>query len=358
MVRVGIIGCGFIAHKHVQTIASMEEFSLVAVSDMHEEKMQEIVRVYEEKTGDKSPIDQVVNYENMLKDPLIDIIIVAVLSSLHAKVAKQAINHGKHVIVEKPLSLSLTEAKQLVAHASEKNVHVLVCHQLRYSPLMQKIKELIEEGYFGELYVGAITLRLNRNVNYYASADWKGSWEHDGGMLINQGIHLIDLLVWFMGNLESVYGDLQTKETYKETEDIALGICTFENDAKGIIEANTITQPETVGYYLSIFGEKGSLSIGGKRFNEIEHCYIEGQPTIEAEVHELSKITDERMRMYENFYQALQGNEDLLMCAEEGIYALEAIFALYASHQKEERVYLPLQDFSTKQMVPKNKSNE
>lgn len=356
MVRIGIIGCGFIARKHVQTISSMNQFSLVAVSDMHEERMNEIIHVYEEKTGVQSQIDQMVDYENLLKDPQIDVVVIAVLSGLHAKIAKQAIKHGKHVIIEKPLSLSLVEAKQLIARARERNRHVLVCHQLRYRPLMQKIKHLIDAGYFGELYTGAVTLRLNRNSDYYASADWKGSWKHDGGMLINQGIHYIDLLLWFMGDLESVYGELQTKKMYKETEDIALGIFTFENDAKGIIEANTITQPETVGYYLSVFGDKGSLSIGGRGFNEIEHCYIEDDPTIEAELHKLSKTTDERERMYKNLYQALQGNEELLLCAEEGIHALEAIFALYTSHQKGERVNLPLQDFSTKQMI--NKQNE
>src|SRR5690625_491630 len=134
---------------------------------------------------------------------------------------------------------------------------------------MQPVKELIDCGYFWELYFGVISLRLNRTLAYYENSSWKGTWEKDGGMLVNQGIHLIDLLVWFMGDIDSVYGEIATKINRKETEDIAAGIISFQNDAKGMIEANTVTQPENIGYYLSIFGEKGSLCIGGKHFNEI-----------------------------------------------------------------------------------------
>lgn len=358
MVRVGIIGCGFIARKHVKTIASLDHFTLVSVSDMYEDKMKEVVQFYEKETGEAASIAMVRHYETMLRDEIIDVIIIAVSSGLHAQIAKQVIRSGKHVIIEKPIALSLQDAKEIISLAREMNTLVLVCHQLRYLPLMQKVKQLIEEGYFGELYAATATLRLNRQADYYTSADWKGTWESDGGMLINQGIHYVDLLVWLMGDVRSVYGDIQTKEPYKETEDIALGILTFENKAKGLIEANIITKPETIGYHLSVFGQKGSICIGGKGFNEIDHCFVEGYPTLEAELREIQVDHDERVPMYENFYYALTGEEELLMCAEESIAALEAIFALYTSDQKGERIDLPLDGFTTAQMARGNKLDE
>jgi|SRR5690625_3202970 len=348
--RVGLIGCGFIAQKHVKTVAQFNELELIAVSDINQKKMGNISSLYEETMGGNPSITFYQNYEQLLQDSRIDVVIIATISHLHAKMAKEAIRNEKHVIVEKPFSLSLQDADDIFQLSQKGNKKVLVCHQLRYRPLLQRVKELVDQEYFGELFFGVISLRLNRTLDYYEKSSWKGTWEKDGGMLVNQGIHLIDLLVWIMGDVDSVYGELATKIKNKETEDIAAGIITFQNEAKGIIEANTVTQPKNLGYYLSIFGEKGSLCIGGKNFNEIDHCYVEGYPTLQAELSTLQVDVTEHMRMYEDFMESITWNKNHLMNAEEGLKALEVIFALYESTIKHQPVQLPLDDFSTIKM--------
>lgn len=350
MIRIGLIGCGYIAKKHVQTISRFNHMSLIAVSDLYQYKMKEITNDYHQHKQENTPISFYRNHEYLLADPRVDVVIISTVSSLHAEMTKKALQNNKHVIVEKPLALSLHEANQIINLAQKVQKKVLVCHQLRYRPLIKKIRQLIQQGYFGELYFGAITLMLNRSTDYYDSDDWKGTWKKDGGMLINQGIHLVDLLLWMMGDIQSVYGEISTKLANKETEDIALGIINFKNGAKGLVDANTITTPENLGYYLSVFGEKGSVRIGGKTFNKLEHCYIEDSPDIVKELELISNRFDEHYLMYENFYHSIVGKENIVMTAEESRKALEGIFSLYESSIKNKPIYLPLQEFSTEKM--------
>src|SRR5690606_38256399 len=287
------------------------------------------------------------NYEQLIKDPTIDVVIIATISSLHAVMAKEALKYGKHTIIEKPLALSLNDADEIIQLSKTKNKQVLVCHQLRYRPLLEKIKDLLNKNYFGKLYFSAISLRLNRSFDYYNSSTWKGTWEKDGGMLLNQGIHLVDLLIWFMGAAHSVYGEIDTKIQNKETEDIATGIITFKNQAKGIIEANTISIPENLGYSLSIFGEKGNICIGGKEFNKIDHCYIENYPNIKEDLLKVEHESNEHERMYRAFIKSITKSKSHLMNAEEGRKALELIFALYQSDRNGKVVSLPVRNFTT-----------
>jgi len=351
MIRAGLIGCGYIAKKHVNTLAKFSEIELIAVSDIKWEKMDEIAVFYDALKGGSTSITFFDHYEDMLIDPRIDIVIISVISSLHAEIARKAIQQNKHVVIEKPFSLSLQDADEIIQLSQKYKKKVLVCHQLRYRPLFQRVKELMEQNYFGELYLGVISLRLNRSANYYKSSSWKGTWEKDGGMLVNQGIHLVDLLIWFMGDIHSVNGEIATKIQNKETEDIAVGLISFENGAKGVVEANTITKPENFGYYLSIFGEKGSLCIGGKDFNTIEHCYVEGYPSLKEELLQISTESNEHYRMYDDFLQYMKQPQQHLMHAQEGKRALELIFALYQSAQKSKTVFLPMEHFSTTDML-------
>lgn len=266
--------------------------------------------------------------------------------------------HGKHVIVEKPLALSMKDMHDLIELAEKRNKHILVCHQLRYRPLIQKINRLINDKKLGEIYFGSVTLMLNRSLAYYATNEWKGTWEKDGGMLINQGIHLVDLLIWMLGDVKSVYGDITKTLQTKETEDIALGFIQFQSGAKGLINANTITKPKNLGYSLAIFGEKGSIVIGGKYFNQLEHAYIEEDPELIKELQLANESNDdEHAMMYKNFSQAINGEASLLMSAKEAKQSLESIFALYQSSVHKKPINLPLQHFSTTDMLRKDRGD-
>jgi len=349
MIQVGLIGCGFIAKKHLKTLTRFDEVTLAAVSDLSHKNMREAVDLYQQEGKRQSSVSFFKNYQDLLKSKEIDVVIVSVISGLHAEIAKHALKYGKHVIIEKPLALSLADIEDIEQLSKTFSKKVFVCHQLRYRPLLQKVKELIQKGYLGDLYFGMASLRLNRTPAYFNETAWKGTWDKDGGMLVNQGIHLIDLLIWLMGDVQSVYGEIATKIKNKETEDVAAGILSFENDAKGLIEANTITKPKNLGYFLSIFAKEGSICIGGKGLNKIEHAYFENAPELKEELFQVSNA-DEHYLMYQDFLKALKSNTPYLMTPQEGKRALEAIFGLYQATKHQQPIQLPLTDFTTKSM--------
>lgn len=352
-VRFGLIGCGYISKKHLFTLSGCPEAELAAISDVTEERMAEAADYYQSLRGLKPEVARYREYTDMLADPSIDAVIVAAVSGLHAEMAKRSILAEKHVILEKPMTLSLEKADELIRLAKEKKRKLMVCHQMRHRPIMKKIKETIEEGKLGKLYLGTAALRLNRSPAYYAEASWRGNWEKDGGMLINQGIHLIDLLQWFLGDVTSAYGDILTASPGKETEDVAAGILTFANQAKGVIEANIITQPNNLGSSLSIFGENGSISLEGPSLNRISRWYIAGEETDREEAEKLIDLRGEQEAMYDNFIRSICADDPLLVDGSEGKKALETIFGIYQSALTKEVVHLPLPSFQTADMRKK-----
>jgi len=357
MIRIGLIGCGYISKRHIQTLCLFDDMSLTAVSDLQPAKMEAAIQLYGEKEGMNKSISRHQDYHTMLRDPNVDAVIICTLSSLHAEIAKKALIQGKHIIIEKPIALSLKEATELIQLSKQRKKTVLVCHQLRYRPLLQKVKDIVDRGYLGKLYLGVTSIRLNRSPAYYSSATWKGTWAQDGGMLVNQGVHLIDLLVWLLGDMTSIYGEIVTKDTRKETEDIGLGTISFNNGAKGIIEANTMIKPKNIGYYLSLFGDKGSICIGGPQFNELDHCYIEDHPELVEVLHERSEELNEHELMYKDFIASISMKQPVLVNAEEAKRTMEAIFSIYESSKWQRPITLPLESFATTDMLDNRKRN-
>ncbi|MFT0803409.1 Gfo/Idh/MocA family oxidoreductase [Bacillus swezeyi] len=352
-VRFGVIGCGSISRKHLHALSESQAAELAAVSDLQKERMDEAGEYYAVCSGRIESIARYQNYRDMLHDPKIDAVIIAAVSGLHAEIARQSLLAGKHVILEKPMTLSLKDADDIIELAEQNNLKLMVCHQMRHRPIMKKIKETIEQGKLGRPYLGTITLRLNRSPAYYAAASWRGGWEKDGGMLVNQGIHLIDLLQWFLGDVESVYGDILAAAPEKETEDVAVGVLTFGSRAKGVIEANIITQPNNLGSSLSIFGANGTISLEGPSLNRISRWFIHGEETDFEELAKLAALQDEQVLMYETFINAVQSDEPLLIDGHEGKKALETIFGIYQSALSKRVVELPLSSFQTADMKKK-----
>lgn len=350
-VHFGIIGCGYISKRHIEALAAVSEAKLIAVSDINSERMNCAIHQYQKLSNKYHLIKPYKNYIEMLESKEIDAVIICTISGLHAEMAKIALIEGKHVILEKPMTLSLKEADKIIQLSKVNKRKVSICHQMRFRPIMKKVKEIIKEGKLGKIYLGIASIRLNRSSDYYSQAVWRGDWEKDGGMLVNQGIHLIDLLQWFLGDVQKVYGDISRFSMTKETEDIALGVLSFSNRAKGLIEANVITQPKNLGYQLSIFGEKGCISIEGPSLNKLTRWHIDGEETDYKYLNDLLNDENEQIYMYENFIQSLQDpNENLLIDGVEGRKALETIFAIYQSYLIKQSVDLPLDSFSTKNM--------
>lgn len=349
MMGFSLVGCGKISDRHIASLAKCANAELVALCDIRVERMNAARQEYRQLSSSKTEIAMYQDIAAMLLDARVQTVIIATPSMLHAPLAKQAIAMGKHVIVEKPMALSLHEADEIVEYARMHRVFVQVCHQLRYKPVMQRIKELIVSGAMGNLYLGVVSMRLQRTKAYYDAAPWRGTWDQDGGMLLNQGIHLIDLMQWFMGDCESVFGSMLRGPIPKQTEDVAAGIITFKSGAIGMIEANTLTYPNSYDNSITLFGDKGTISIGGIGLNEIRKWSIDNIP---MDLPSMNDVTDEHLLMYEHFIRAVEGDgSSMVINASEGKKAVELIFAVYDSVRRGQAVPVPLTNFSTTMMA-------
>jgi len=347
VIKFGLIGCGRISDRHIASLAKCEGAALAAICDVQQARMDLIEASYRNLTKSDTAIARYSDAESLLKDANVDAVVIATPSAAHASLALQAIRSGKHVILEKPMALSLEDARKIADLSKERRIVVQVCHQLRYRTLLKRVKEAITSGSMGAIRLGVVSMRLNRSEAYYEAAPWRGTWEFDGGMLLNQGIHLVDLLQWYMGEAYNVLGRISHGPIRKQTEDVAAGIIAFENGAIGVIEANTLTYPSNYDNSITLFGDRGTVSIGGIALNEIRKWSIPGvePPNPQEEI-------DEHLEMYVQFMNAVQtGSDTSLIHAEEGKRAVELIFSLYESARTRQSVTAPLSAFATTMML-------
>ena len=232
--KCAIIGCGRIAVNHVKAVAN-NNLDLVALCDVDDSKFD--IMLEKADCGDFSNAERYADYRQMLADhPEIELVAIATESGKHAEIALDCIDAGKNLIIEKPMAMSITDADEIIRRADEKGVKVSACHQNRFNVAIQQLREAVEANRFGKLSHGSIHVRWNRGKGYYDQAPWRGTWEQDGGTLMNQCIHGIDLLRWMMGDdVVEVYGTTRQRfHDYLEAEDVgvaALGVVDLEAHA-------------------------------------------------------------------------------------------------------------------------------
>ncbi len=360
--RFGIIGCGRVAPKHVEALFNnFQKAELVALCDLEEVKALELKQKYtnllESRNLDVPEITIYTDYAKMLNRSDIDVVSIATYSGTHACIAKDALQADKHVIVEKPMALSATDAQMMIATAQRTAKKLTVCHQNRFNPPVQKLREALDQGRFGKLVHGVAVVRWNRNEEYYKQAAWRGTWEQDGGVLMNQGIHDIDLLQWIMGPVERLYAEADTFLRPIEAEDMGAAILRFKNGAIGIIEGSACIYPKNLEETLSIFGERGTVRIGGVALNKIIDWKFADGLDAEEQVKQLVNYEDPESvyghghtPLYADFIEAVLNNRDPYILPEEGKKAVEVVLGIYKSRKLGAPVDFPIGDFSTLDM--------
>lgn len=349
--RYALIGCGRIAVNHVAA-AQMNQLEIAALCDIVPDKME-----YMKNKFSLSDVAIYEDYKEMLLEVKPELVAIATESGKHAQIAKECILHGCNVIIEKPIALSLKDADEIIALSEERGVKVCACHQNRFNKSIQKIREAIEGNKFGKLYHGVANIRWNREREYYEQALWRGTWEQDGGALMNQCIHNIDLLRWMMGDdiKEVVAVTDQLKHDYLEAEDLGIAIVRFENGSYGIIEGTTNVFPKNLEETLYLFGECGTVKAGGKSVNKIEEwIFAENEEEPEVVKKENSEEPPNvygygHNPLYADMIEAIQQDKQPYIDARAGRRALELVLAIYKSAQTGEKVKFPLVECSTEE---------
>ena len=346
--KYALIGCGRISPNHI-VAARNNNLQIKAFSDVvrgNAEDKNAGVNIYSD-------------YKEMLKTEKPDLVAVATESGKHANIALDCLKFGSNVIIEKPIALSLNDADRIIECADKKRLLVCACHQNRFNKSIQAIRSAIEKNRFGKLLYGTAHIRWARDREYYARAAWRGTWEQDGGALMNQCIHDIDLLRWMMGDdIECVYGMTdRLVHDYIETEDLGIALIRFKNGSYGIIEGTTDIYPKNLEEKLCIFGEKGTVKAGGEAVNTIEKWvfsdYLDDAEIVKKNFSEIPPniYGYGHTKLYKNVIAAINGEEDLVVDAPAGRRALELVLAIYKSAALDAPVGLPLKNASTMDFV-------
>lgn len=347
--KYALIGCGRISPNHISA-AINNNLDIVAICDILEEKMKEKKEMFEEISNVKEYVD----YKEMLEKEKPTLVAIATESGKHAQIAIDCLNMGANVIIEKPIALSLEDADKIIATAEKNNLKVCACHQNRFNKAIQKIRKSLENGDFGKLLHGTAHIRWNRNIDYYKQASWRGTWEQDGGALMNQCIHNIDLLRWMMGNdvVEVMAYTDRLLHDYIEAEDLGIAIIKFANGSYGIIEGTTNVYPKNLEETLYIFGEKGTAKAGGSSVNKIDVWKFENGEDEEAVINEFCEVHKNvyglgHTPLYKDVIDAIKYDREPYVDGYAGKRALELVLAIYLSAKEGRPVKLPLDKCST-----------
>ena len=330
-----LIGCGRIAANHMKA-AIDNRLHIAAVCDVKPEAMEALLDRYGLE-GDRS-IRRYTDYRQLLSETGIALAAIATESGLHASIALDCIHAGVNVIIEKPIAMTIADAEEIIRCSERKNVRVCACHQNRFNAAVQETRKALEAGRFGRMSHGSVHVRWNRNREYYAQAPWRGTWAQDGGCLMNQCIHGIDLLRWMMcDEVEEVYGVTRRQfHDYLECEDVGMAVVQFRNGAIGTIEGTTNTYPRNLEETLYLFGETGTVKLGGTSTNQIDVWQFADACEADASVQNLREAVGNvygngHTGLYADMIDAIRFGRKPYVDAVAGRNALELVLAVYQS---------------------------
>ena len=335
-IRFAIIGCGRISYRHIEAIQENPQAELVALCDLNVERARERnegvnVKVY-------------CDYNKMLQREGVDVVCVMTPSGMHAEHVIDIIRkYKKHVVVEKPICLSLTDGHKMIATADENGVKIFGVHQNRFNKAIQKIKSAIDKRIFGKIVLATVRIRWSRGQGYYDRDPWRGTWGLDGGVLTNQSIHHLDLLQWLVGEIESVSAIGATQMVDVKVEDTACAWLKFKNGALGAVEATTATRPLDMDLEasISILGENGTVIVEGASVNRLMTWTFDDIDLSEHSENPPNVYGFGHNHIIDNVVEVLRKGGQPLVSGQDALESIRFLQALYRSMElKGLTVYL------------------
>jgi UDP-N-acetyl-2-amino-2-deoxyglucuronate dehydrogenase len=338
-VRVALVGCGRISRNHFDAIARVDGIELVAIADIDVTRAKTV--------GTEQGVPAFGSLEEMLAAVPSDLVSICTPSGLHPQHGITAARAGRHVLTEKPMAISLAGADELVQACDAAGVHLFVVKQNRLNPPIQLLKRAIDKGRFGRIYSANVTVRWTRPQEYYDAEPWRGTWEFDGGAIMNQASHYVDLVQWLVGPVESVMGKTATQARRIEAEDSGIGILKFRSGALGVIEVNVLTYPRNFEGSITIIGERGTVKIGGTAVNRVEHWsfaeYDDDDKLVEsANTNPPTVYGFGHEGYYRNVLAVLRGEAKPETDGRAGRKSLELILGIYESAKTGCEVAIPM----------------
>jgi len=343
MLNFALVGCGRIAKRHSELLGFNEinGAKLVSVCDNAIDKANKIAEQFK--------VSAYQDMDEMMKSESIDVVVVLTPSGLHAEHVINLSKYGKHIMVEKPMALTVKDTENMIYACDLNNIKLFIIKQNRFNVPVVKLREALNAGRFGKLTMGTVRVRWARHQAYYDQDSWRGTWAMDGGVLTNQASHHIDMLEWMMGDVESVFAKMTTALANVETEDTAIVTLKFKNGALGIIEATTATRPTNLEGSISILGEHGTVVVGGVAVNEMQTWVFEDEQEGDSSVLEEFSVNPPNVygfghqAYYEHVVDCIVNGSANLVDGLQGRKSIELISAIYESAETGKEVFLKFQ---------------
>lgn len=340
-INIALIGCGRVSHNHFEAIKKHSaDLVLCAVCDDNPETLA--------KTCDEYKVPGYADLESMLAHCDADVISICTPSGLHSSMTIMCAQAGRHVITEKPMATRWSDALNMVAACDAANRRLFVVKQNRRNKTLQLLKKAIMEKRFGRIYMVHINVFWSRPQHYYDSAQWRGTWEMDGGAFMNQASHYVDLLEWLIGPISDVQAMTGTLAREIEVEDTGVMNVRWRNGALGSMAVTMLTYPKNLEGSITILGEKGTARIGGVAVNEIQLWQFADQRSYDEDLDQASYLTSSvygfgHPLYYNNVIDTLRGKAIPETDGREGLKSLEVLIAAYISARDGRTVSLPLE---------------
>lgn len=339
IIRFAIVGCGKITVRHLEALATTPGCRLVAVSDHVKERADDV--------GPKYKVSSYTDYKTMIQGQDCEVVIVLTPSGTHSEIAHDILTMGRHVVIEKPMALRLSDAKRLLERAKQVRKNIFVVHQYRFHPPVQLLYDAVNSGRMGKIVLVTGRIRWCRPQSYYNEAAWRGTWAMDGGVMANQACHHLDLVSWIGGPIQSLRAIGTRRLSNIETEDVAVATFRFRSGALGVIEATTAARPHDIECSLSVLGENGTVEIGGMATNLLKvWSFSKPLPEDKQIMCEFGESANAQSKIghkkfYEELVASLSAGKPFSINVLEAYKTVEIINAIYDSMETGEEIQFP-----------------